>query len=53
MHVDSLVVAVDSLLAGDVRAFDQLYAASKDHMPMTASALAGAIVAQDPDRFAE
>jgi len=53
MHVDSLVVAVDSLLAGDGKAFDLLYRASKEHMPMTASALAGAIVAQSPDRFAE
>jgi hypothetical protein len=53
MHVDSLVVAVDSLLAGDGRAFDLLYAASKDHMPMTASALAGAIAAQNPDQFTE
>ena len=53
MHVDSLVLAVDSLLAGDGKAFDLLYAAAKEHMPMTASALAGAIVAQSPDRFAE
>ena len=53
MHVDSLVTAVDSVIAGDDKAFDLLYTASKEHMPMTASALAGAIVAQNPDQFSE
>jgi hypothetical protein len=53
MHVDSLVTAVDSLIASDGKAFDLLYTASKEHMPMTASALAGAIVAQSPDKFTE
>ena len=53
MHVDSLVEAVDSVLAGDGKAFDLLYSAATDHMPMTASALAGAIVAQDPPGFSE
>ncbi|MGH2751353.1 MAG: copper amine oxidase [Actinomycetota bacterium] len=53
MHVDSLVAAVDSVIGGDAKAFDQLYAAAKEHMPMTASALAGAIVEQNPDQFAE
>ncbi len=53
MHVDSLVSAVDSVIAGDGKAFDLLYTASKEHMPMTASALAGAIVAQNPDQFSE
>jgi len=41
------------VIAGDAKAFDLLYTASKDHMPMTASALAGAIVAQNPDQFSE
>ncbi|CAN5667214.1 hypothetical protein BH20ACT23_BH20ACT23_22870 [soil metagenome] len=53
VHVDSLVTAVDSVIAGDGKAFDLLYTASKEHMPMTASALAGAIVAQNPDQFGE
>jgi hypothetical protein len=53
MHVDSLVEAVDAVIAGEAKAFDKLYAASKEHMPMTASALAGAIVAQNPDQFGE
>ena len=53
MHVDSLVAAVDAVIAGDGKGFDLLYAAAKEHMPMTASALAGAIVEQMPDQFAE
>ncbi len=53
MHVDSLVAAVDAVIAGDGKGFDLLYAAAKKHMPMTASALAGAIVEQMPDQFAE
>ena len=51
MHVTSLVAAVDAMIAGDADVFDKLYAAAHEHMPMTASALAGAIVAQMPDEF--
>lgn len=49
MHVDSLIEAVDAAIAGDPKVFDALYAAAHEHMPMTASALAGAIVAQNPE----
>ena len=51
MHVESLVAAVDSVLAGDPSAFDQLYEAAHGHMPMTAAALAGAIATQMPEDF--
>ena len=51
MHVDSLVLAVDSIVEGKGNPFELLYAASHEHMPMTASALAGGIVASNPDKF--
>ena len=53
MHVNSLVEAVDAAIAGDTSVFDKLYTAAHEHMPMTAAALAGAIVAQSPDKFDE
>ena len=51
MHVDSLVEAIDAAVAGDPGVFDKIYTAATEHMPMTASALAGAIAAQMPDQF--
>ena len=51
MHVDSLIDAIDAAVAGDPKVFDNIYEAATGHMPMTASALAGAIVAQFPDKF--
>jgi hypothetical protein len=51
MHVDSLIEAIDAAIAGDAEVFDLVYAAATDHMPMTASALAGAISGQFPDKF--
>ncbi|MFP5579017.1 MAG: copper amine oxidase [Acidimicrobiia bacterium] len=50
VHIDTLTAAIDALVAGDATAFDKLQAAA-DHMPMTANALAGAIVAAVPDQF--
>ena len=38
-------------MAGDPDTFDTVYEAASMHMPMTATALAGAIAAQDPDVF--
>jgi hypothetical protein len=51
MHVNSLVDAIDAAIAGDADVFDKIYEAASGHMPMTASALAGAIVQQFPDDF--
>ena len=51
MHVDSLIDAIDAAVAGDPKVFDKIYEAATGHMPMTASALAGAITAQFPDKF--
>jgi hypothetical protein len=51
MHVDSLITAIDSAIAGDPKVFDDIYEAATGHMPMTASALAGAITAQFPEKF--
>ena len=51
MHVDSLIGAIDAAVAGDASVFDKIYAAAKGHMPHTASALAGAIATQFPDKF--
>jgi hypothetical protein len=48
--VNSLLVAVDSILAGSPDVYSNLRAAAQ-HMPMTAQALAGAITAQMPDTF--
>ena len=41
---DSLATAVDSLVAGDAAVFTQLREAAQ-HMPMTAGAIAAAVVA--------
>ena len=51
VHVDSLLAVVDAQAANDPRAFTLLRQAA-GHMPMTANVLAGAIVAQFPDKFA-
>lgn len=51
MHVNRLVKAIDQAVAGDPMVFDSIYTAAKDHMPMTASALAGGIAAQMPEEF--
>jgi hypothetical protein len=50
VHVDSLVAAVDAVIAGDPAAFDLLYDAAH-HMPDTATAFAGGIIASNPDLF--
>ncbi|MCA1726628.1 MAG: hypothetical protein LC722_02935 [Actinobacteria bacterium] len=52
MHVDSLIEAIDAAVAGDPSVFAKVYTAASHHMPQTASALAGAIVAQFPEKFA-
>ncbi|HET7490209.1 MAG TPA: hypothetical protein VFJ85_19955 [Acidimicrobiales bacterium] len=49
-HVESLAAAVDAQAAKDPAQFDKLRAAAQ-HMPMTASILAGAIVKQFPSKF--
>ena len=49
-HVKSTIAAIDSVVAGRTDAFDKLQSAAS-HMPHIASALAGAIVAQFPDKF--
>jgi uncharacterized protein YutE (UPF0331/DUF86 family) len=51
MHVDSLIDAIDAAIAGDPKVFEKIYEAATGHMPMTASALAGAITAQFPEKF--
>ena len=51
MHVNSLIDAIDAAIAGDAAVFDKVYAAASQHMPMTASALAGAISSQFPEDF--
>ena len=51
LHVNSLVDAIDAAVAGDASVFDKIYEAATGHMPHTASALAGAITAQFPDKF--
>ena len=51
MHVDSLIEVINSVVDGKGNPFDLLYTAASDHMPATATALAGAIAAQYPDRF--
>jgi hypothetical protein len=45
VHVDRLIVAIDAVLAGSRAVYPSLKDAAS-HMPMTASALAGAIAAQ-------
>jgi hypothetical protein len=49
-HVQTLVAAVDSVLEGSPAVYPNLKEAAS-HMPMTADALAEAIVAQNPDAF--
>jgi hypothetical protein len=49
-HVTTLVAAVDAILEGDPSVYPKLQEAAS-HMPMTANALAAAIVAQQPDTF--
>jgi hypothetical protein len=51
MHVDSLIEVIDSVVDGSGNPFDLLYTAASHHMPATATALAGAIAAQYPDKF--
>ena len=50
MHVNTLIEAIDAVLAGSPDVYTKLKAAA-DHMPGTAAALAGAIVTQKPDTF--
>ena len=49
-HVKSTKDAIDSVVAGDGKAFDKLREAA-GHMPGIATALSGAIVGQFPDKF--
>ena len=49
-HVDSTKDAIDSVVAGDGKAFDKLREAAS-HLPGIATALSGAIVTQFPDKF--
>jgi hypothetical protein len=51
-HVRTLVAVVDSALEGSPEVYPDLKEAA-GHMPMVATALSGAIVAQQPDTFAE
>jgi hypothetical protein len=50
VHVDTLIVAIDAVLAGSPDVYAKLKEAA-GHMPSTAAALAGAISAQMPDQF--
>jgi len=49
-HVTSTIAAIDSVIAGDGKAFDKLRIASS-HLPGIATALSGAIVTQFPEKF--
>jgi hypothetical protein len=49
-HVSTTIAAIDSIVAGRADAFDKLQEAA-GHMPHIATALAGAIVTQFPDKF--
>ena len=49
-HVESTIAAIDSIVAGDGKAFDKLQVAAS-HLPGIATALSGAIVEQFPDKF--
>ena len=51
-HVDTLASAIDSVIAGDGKAFDRLHAAAQ-HNTVLSSALAGAIVDQFPEKFSD
>jgi hypothetical protein len=50
VHVDTLIEAIDAVLAGSPDVYTKLKEAAH-HMPSTAAALAGAISAQMPDQF--
>jgi hypothetical protein len=50
-HVKSTSQAIDSVVAGDGKAFKKLQTAAH-HLPMLATVIAGAIVDQFPDNFA-
>jgi hypothetical protein len=50
VHVQTLTTAIDSVLAGSPEVYPHLREAAQ-HMPMTADALARAIVAQHPETF--
>ena len=50
-HVNSLIKTIDAVIAGKGNPFMSLYDASHMHMPGTASALAGGIIAANPDKF--
>jgi hypothetical protein len=50
-HVNSLIVTIDSVIEGKGNPFMNLYDAAHQHMPGTASALAGGIIAANPDKF--
>jgi hypothetical protein len=50
VHVNTLVEAVDAVLAGSPDVYSKLAAAAA-HMPSTAQALAGGIAAANPDDF--
>ena len=49
-HVNMTKSAIDSVVAGDGKAFDKLYGAAT-HLSGVATALSGAIVGQFPDKF--
>ena len=49
-HVETTIAAIDSVIAGDGKAFDKLRIAAS-HLPGIATALSGAIVAQFPEKF--
>ena len=49
-HVNATKAAIDSVVAGDGKAFDLLRDAAS-HMPGISTALSGAVVAQFPDKF--
>jgi hypothetical protein len=51
VHVNTLIEAVDAVLAKDPSVYPKLREAAS-HMPMTATALSSAIVAANPDAFA-
>jgi hypothetical protein len=51
MHVNALVDAIDLAVAGNPDVFDAIYTAAHEHMPSTATALAGGIAAQMPEQF--
>ena len=49
-HVETTLAAIDSVIAGDGKAFDKLRVAAS-HLPGIATALSGAIVSQFPEKF--